>query len=196
MKAPPGCGRAGLSTQGRAKCRGRFPDSSAPTVMERFGSAKGQTETPPGGVRNRAGRSMRLACCTEVGWADVLMDSTRLGFIPAEWGIGAAPLELYPFREHPLRWRCVNPPRYRDTAIRFQDDCGPAEHRRARVSAFRFYLTNERGHFLRVRDIECDEFEIKSVVADLLRHAQDFIVAVEVWERGKLIARIERPISN
>ena len=60
------------------------------------------------------------------------------------------------------------------------------------MTLYRFYLCNADGHFLRVQEVECADSEIKVTALRMVKDAPDYVVAVEVWEKEKRLARVER----
>jgi len=57
---------------------------------------------------------------------------------------------------------------------------------------FRFYLCGTEGHFLRVREIECDDAEVKATALRMLHDEPSDVIAIEVWNTEKPLARVER----
>jgi len=57
---------------------------------------------------------------------------------------------------------------------------------------YRFYLIGTTGHFLRAREVQCDDNDIKAAALRLLDEAPQHVVAVEAWEQEKRLTRVER----
>jgi hypothetical protein len=57
---------------------------------------------------------------------------------------------------------------------------------------YRFYLCGGDGHFLRVRELACDDADIKATALTLLHDQPDHVAAVEAWDMEKRLARVER----